>query len=330
MRSILRDHVLSFEQQAFLVLDLVLAGVAEGCWPELERRSAAGLAAAQEEPPPADAVREAGRAFRYERGLIAAADLEAWLDARGLTTGDWQGHLRRAVARERIAAAMSADATSVLRADAICTGTLRACGDRIVEGAAAERVVGRTEADARWLVEAARATTASGLETVSDAELEQHAETVARIEAAREVLRAAPGADEIARCVAGHALDWMRFETVELEVAVEDAAREAVLCVREDASSLAAIGVELGSEAVVRSRTFLATPAELRGGLASAQAGDVVGPVASDRGFVVAQLLAKERPSTDDPAVVERARAQLLAATSARHAAGRVSRHAAL
>jgi hypothetical protein len=339
MKTILFERALSFGERPFDVLDLVLAGLAETSWQKLEADAAAGVAAEQEldargAGPSLEEVQKAERAFRYERGLLAAADLEQWLAARRLARGEWRGVLRRALAREWLLPTASADATPVLRADAYCTGTLGRCALRLVAGVAAEGALGGSEDDesvATRIVEAARASTASCLETVEDVELERRARTVARLEHAREdLLVVVASAEDVERCLAGHVLDWLQFETAELEVASEDAAREALLCVRTDGLTLAEVGLEVGRKPARRVRTFEETDDVLSSQLAAAQPGDLVGPVAVDGSFVIAQLLAKTRPSADDPAMVERARAELFAAAVSRHTAGRVTWHAAL
>ena len=95
---------------------------------------------------PAEAVRAAATVFRYERNLLAAEELEAWLDARGLTVSDWNGYLRRLVLRERWAdeleqieaefAVGDDEVEAALRAEAVCTGFLRRAAERLAEDAA--------------------------------------------------------------------------------------------------------------------------------------------------------------------------------------------------
>src|SRR5215218_9155754 len=130
MKTILFERALSFAERPFDVLDLVLAGLAETSWCGLEADAAAGVAAERDldahgAGPSHEDLREAERAFRYKRRLLAAADLEQWLAARRLARADWRGALRRALAREWLRPAASADATPVLRADAYCSGALR-------------------------------------------------------------------------------------------------------------------------------------------------------------------------------------------------------------
>jgi hypothetical protein len=341
VRTILLTRAVSYEERAFDVVDLVLAGLLSGTWQELERESAAGVAAeeeldAQEAGPPHEALLEAGRTYRYERDLLARDDLERWLDARGLSVADWHGYLRRALARGLVASPGSGDATPVLRADALCSGTLLACARRAIAGAAATRALdhGAVEAEedaAAALVQAARATAASGLETVEDAELERRARLAAGLERAQLLLAdEVAGAEAVESRVAARALEWLSFETEELELASDDAAREARLCVQEDGASLAEVAAAAGGAAAGRTRVFADTPDELRARLVAARPGELVGPVALDGRHLVARLLAKEQPSAHDPTMVERARAELVAEAVDRHTAGRVTWHVAL
>jgi hypothetical protein len=45
---------------------------------------------------------ETGR-FRYDRGLLAADELQAWLDRWGMRSDDWTEYLQRALSLERCA-----------------------------------------------------------------------------------------------------------------------------------------------------------------------------------------------------------------------------------
>jgi len=130
--------------------------------------------------------------------------------------------------------------------------------------------------------------------------------------------------------VRANALGWLSFETEELTSPSEDAAREARLCVREDGATLAEVAGELRTKLFERTRVFADTDAELASRLAAASPGELVGPLASDDGYLLARLRAKRPPSVDDPLVVERARTELVAETIARNAAGRVTWYVAL
>ena len=95
---------------------------------------------------PAETLRAAATVFRYEHNLLAAEELEAWLDARGLSTADWNGYLRRLILRERWAdeleqiesefAVGDDEVEAALQREAICTGFLRRAAERLAEDAA--------------------------------------------------------------------------------------------------------------------------------------------------------------------------------------------------
>jgi hypothetical protein len=333
VRTILRSEALAFEARSFTVAEIVVAGVASGRWPALEDESARGVAALEAAgDPPADDRRDAANAFRYERSLLAREDLERWLEERSLTMQDWLGHIRRRLARQLAPDAHDADATPVLRADAICSGVLRACADDLIAGAAAARAVGVHEADTSAvddLVRSARATIA--LAEVDETMLNEYARVVVELETARRRLEhEAVAGDAVPERVRANALGWLSFETEELTSPSEDAAREARLCVREDGATLAEVAGELRTKLFERTRVFADTDAELASRLAAASPGELVGPLASDDGYLLARLRAKRPPSVDDPLVVERARTELVAETIARNAAGRVTWYVAL
>jgi hypothetical protein len=333
VRTILSTEAITFEERSFTVADIVVAGIGSGRWQALEDESADGVAAlAAAGEPPADARRELATAFRYERGLLAREDLERWLADRDVTTADWLGHLNRRLARQFAPDVHGGDAAPVLRVDAFCSGVLRACAEDLVADAAAARATGThfaDETDVVDLVRRARATVA--LAELEEDMLERSARAVASLARARLQLEhdAATG-EAVSERVRANALGWLAFETEELTSTSEDAAREARLCVREDGATLAEVAGELGTRLVERTRVFAETESDLAARLAAASPGELVGPLETDGGYLLARLRAKRPPSADDPLVVERARAEVVAETIARHAAGRVTWHVAL
>jgi hypothetical protein len=333
VRTILGSEALTFEARSFTVAEVVLAGIASGRWQALEEDSARGAGAlAALGDPPAEARRAAANAFRYAHGLLAREDLERWLGERGLTTADWLGYVRRSVARELEPGAPGDDAAGVLRVDAVCSGVLRACADHLIAGAAAARVLPVPAVADKEVDElAGRARNTVALAELDGDTLARSARTVAELERARQQLEeGAATADAVSDRLRMNALSWLSFETEELTTASEDAAREARLCVREDGATLAEIAGELGERLVERQRVYADTENELASRLAAASPGELVGPFPADGAYVLARLRAKRPPSADDPLVVERARAELVAETIARNAAGRVTWHVAL
>src|SRR5262245_48847696 len=91
--------------------DLVLAGCLWGDWVDLEARVRDGLACLAryedldeeetEEALSEDDVEAAAAEFRYARDLVAASDLEAWLERRGITVDEWLDFVRRNLLRDR-------------------------------------------------------------------------------------------------------------------------------------------------------------------------------------------------------------------------------------
>jgi hypothetical protein len=112
--------------------------------------------------------------------------------------------------------------------------------------------------------------------------------------------------------VDAHRLEWVMLDVDTLSFDDEDAAREAVLCVRADGLSLHDVGA-LSRRPVTRSHVFLAElPSELRDRLLSTDAGRPVGPLCADGKWQVIVVAARTSPSLEDDRVVIRARQTLL------------------
>ena len=302
---------------------MLLAAELRGELGVVERQTRQGLAclhrlAAEAEALPADALRAAATVFRYERNLLAAEELEAWLDARGLTTSDWNGYLRRLLVRERWAdeldriesefAVGDDDVEGALPAEAICTGFLSRAAERLAEDAA---------------LAAALAAADDAVEDSPD-----RATLIAALARGADAVRArTPSRPEVEREVAAHGLDWIRIEAETLELDDAEAAREAALCVRVDGRPLTDVADECGLPA---NRLVLylgdADP-ELRVALVSASPGELIGPVEHGDGHMLLQLRAKAEPSADDPELGRRAAAVLAARAVERELRDRVVWH---
>ncbi len=299
--------------------DVLLAAELRGELDALERQTRQGLAclerlATDEGEAPAEAVRAAATVFRYDRNLLAAEELENWLDTRGLTVADWNGYLRRLALRERwedelerIEAEFAVDEEAVeaaLPAEAICTGFLRRAAERLAEDAAL--------ADANN----------------SLADGPDRATSIADLARAADAVRArVPSPSEVEREVAAHALDWIRIEAETLELGDIEAAREAALCVRVDGRTLTDVADDCGVPANAVVLYLGDADPELQAALASATPGELIGPVARATGQLLLQLRAKAEPSADDPEVGRRAAAVLAARSIDRELRDRVVWH---
>lgn len=299
--------------------DVLLAAELRGELGALERQTRQGLAclkrlAADAGDVPSEAVRAAATVFRYDRNLLAAEELEAWLDDRGLTVSDWNGYLRRLVLRERwedelerIEAEFPVgddEVEAALPAEAVCTGLLRRAAERLAEDAALAAANDAVEDDAD------DSTSIAGLARAADA-----------------MRSRVPSPPELEREVAAHALDWIRIEAETLELADAEAAREAALCVRVDGRLLTDVAEDCGVPANAVVLYLGDAEPELQATLASATPGELIGPVAHGAGHMLLQLRAKTEPSADDPELERRAAAVLAARRVDRELRDRVVWH---
>jgi hypothetical protein len=299
--------------------DVLLAAELRGELAALERQTRQGLAcverlAAEAGEPPTEAVRAAATVFRYDRNLLAAEELEGWLDTRGLTVSDWNGYLRRLVLRERWAGELERieaefapgedEVEAALPAEAICTGFLREAAERLAEDAA---------------LAAANAAPADGADRTA---------SIAALGLTADAMRArVPDPPEIEREVAAHVLDWIRIEADELELEDAEAAREAALCVRVDGRPLTDVADDCGVPASAVVLYLGDAEPDLQAALASATPGELIGPVPRATGHLLLQLRAKTEPSPDDPEVGRRAAAVLAARSIDRELRERVVWH---
>jgi hypothetical protein len=114
--------------------------------------------------------------------------------------------------------------------------------------------------------------------------------------------------EALAGCLEAHQLQWVRLTVDSLCVDTEAAAREALLCVREDGLSLHDVGA-LARRPVLRRELFVEeVGAEHRDRCLSAEIGQVQGPLAVGGRFEVSAIVSRTTPTLDDARVVERAR----------------------
>src|SRR5207248_1733163 len=113
--------------------DVVALAKRRGDWDELAAQVRAGLAALAEleargEPLADEEIDESARQFRYERNLLAADELDAWLDRHRLTAADWRDSVARALARDRSPGADASlpedEVAAAVWAEGVCSGRL--------------------------------------------------------------------------------------------------------------------------------------------------------------------------------------------------------------
>jgi hypothetical protein len=125
---------------------------------------------------------------------------------------------------------------------------------------------------------------------------------------------------KVTRAVTAHGLEWMTLACRTAVFISEDAAREAVLCVRDEgrdfAEVAAAAGVDVDEARLVIEDLDPETQITLR----SAEEGTLVGPLSFQGGLTLVWVARKSVPDAHDPAQRARASAWLLDAAITRHA----------
>jgi len=343
--------VVSFGDTALDVADLVLLGMLRGAWLELEHGTCTGLArdSAEACQIDADELRRAASAFRHARGLISARDFVAWLEERSLGVADLSVFLRRRLLLERAGAgvhpaALSEDLGSenliqferVLWVDAVCGGVLERLASAGGDLLTAADLAGVFPADGlagslQAALAMVRSSRLEALASLPEPDVERRLRSLFGLQGALERLRGeACDAVALARCVAGHRLDWLRVRGSELVFTSERAAREARLMIRDDglAPDIVAERSRPGPLITRTDRELLVgdSASEIATALAVAAPGDVVGPWREGDGWRVLLVGVKEPPSVEDPIVRELAIAEGVRELLDRHGAGRLRR----
>jgi hypothetical protein len=271
------------------------------------------LAAAHDLLPDVVEERAAAQAFRLERRLYAAEDLEAWLAERGLSVAQWRDHIRESVLRRQHAEDLDAvfgaypptdaEVEAALPVWGVCTGAFgRSARDLAARAAAAQ---------AAWARGTGGQAPAPGRLDVLDALYDRFTEQAARHEA-------------LEALVASRYLDWLRVECEQVTFPHDDAAREALLCVRDDGWTLTVAARAAGAEAVQANVLVRDADPEVRHRLLAAQDGDVLGPLQLPAGPALVHVVRKTAPDVDDPELRALAVREVIDAAVAREVDDRV------
>lgn len=333
----------------FQWIDVVLAAMAHGDWARFERRLAEGLAcasraAAENLALPELAIDEAATAFRYERDLISGSEMSDWLARAGLSADQWMAYITRDVLRRMWALEIEAlldryaPGPRQLEAAAIAEGISSGLFDAF-EASFSERAALAFDA-CPDLFKTARAAP-SHVEPATRL-LRQHPhwltmcpepellERLIRIFTIDVAYRAAAERlateESLVNVIETHRLEWVVVDLDALTFADEEAAREAILCMREDGLSIQDVGA-LSRHPVARAQLFLEdAPTEYRDRLLSADTGRLIGPLQVDGRYQVATILGRTPPALQDERILQRARAALLEQVGRRAARDHVKR----
>ena len=275
--------------------DVVRFATVRGDWDSIVGDAASGLAADASTVDQAE-VDEAGRAFRRERGLLAADELADWLEQRGVSVDEWLAYLRRTLARERSPRPLNAtvDAASYAWIESMCSGRL----DELAETLA------------QLVAVAPPGIPFEGLEAAFS-EFAREAATDAAID----------------REIASARLDWLRVRYAAALFDTGEAAAEAVLCVREDGQSFADVARVAGAAIAEHAVWLEEVDPALAQLLIAGAPGELVGPVETRHGVLVALVHEKTPVAADDPTVRARAAAIVVDQAASRVATDRVVWH---
>jgi len=232
--------------------------------------------------------------WRRRRGLLSADDTIAWLERWGLELSD----VRRHVGREDEGEPGNGDRAAW--AQAVCSGELTG----LARGLAAAVAVTADPPEAASALDAA---------------------TLARLDAEFERwLAAVEASDAVPALIDADAAGWTTVVAHALAFSELEAAREAALCVRHDSMSLAEVAALSGSE-LVELRVMLDDLVEpVRGLVAGAVAGELLGPFADGGAYQVLCVVSKQPPNADDPVVLARARSLAVARAIDRASSARI------
>jgi hypothetical protein len=341
-----------WDEPAFLVLnaeyarlDVALAAMARGEWAAFERQLAHGLAAlaraeAEDLYPSPEALDDAAAAFRYERDLLAASEINDWLERCGLSVDDWTSYLARDLLRRQWHDALdhtldwyppSPDQlVAAAFAEGVCSGAFddfeETCAARValassrpltvdVAPAGSEDVSRVADAHPLWLSARARDDVHVRLERVLTIE--------ARFARAAHEVVAQTSLDDV---VEQHRMQWQQVELDTLQFPTEHAAREAVLCVTLDRLSLHDVAA-LSRRPASRSVCFAdELEPERRDQVLGVAPGSVLGPLAVNGHFEVSAVVRRTSPTLADQRVLDRARRTVLDSALRRATRDHVSR----
>lgn len=272
---------------------------------------------------------EMAEKFRYEHDLITAEETEQWLQERGLTLDDfsdyfarhiWGNSLRGEVEAQAIDYASAPDELrALLRTELLLSGECDRMATRLSWRVAANAEAGGEDIDpqaaernsfferagidaamlADWLGPLGR--DAPWLAEMLGMEARYRRQCAA-------LLKTKP----LERELVALRLPLTRFDVEIVELESQDAAREALLCVRNDGLSMAEVAAE-GRYPYRRTELVLEDIAEDRQQkFLSVAPGDLLEPLARGDGFQLCRVVGKNEPKVDDPTVRNRIERRIL------------------
>lgn len=330
-----RRVIFTAGNESFTIRDVVdsanFRGEIEPVWNELLRLVAAenkaDEAGLEMDESAIDALAES---FRYQHDLITAEETERWLTERGLTLNDFSDHFVRHYWGERIEdaqpesiefAAAPNELRESLLVELILSDELgRMAGRlswRIAENRGGAKIAIDPELisseEKRFLqnrgIDRSQLSKWLGAIGRDSAWFRDALQMEARYRQKLELLLHQKARE---REVASLRLPLTKFDLETMELDSLDAAREALLCVRDDGMTMGEVADE-GRYPYRHAEILLEDlPEDLQQKFLSVSAGDILEPISRGDGFHLCRVIDKAEPNTDDEAVRERADRRIL------------------
>lgn len=344
------EIVFSMDGEPYRWRDVIVAAVRNESWRDAELRARHGAACAAhaeatDQPLASGALDVAGREFRYDRDLITAQSMEQWLERWGLSVSDWSGFLSRELHRARWVAEgdtlaarypiSDAEAAELALVDAICSGEVVRWAHALANHVAvhgkpgnAPPAVTHAPPSADLSADLERVGALLGVDAATVAET---SERLAQIEESFRAFVVAQVHDRALRdYISQRQLDWIQFDCRLLTFPEEGMAAEAALMMREDGEKFTGV-YQVAHTEPRQARFFLdQIDDRVRDRFIGARPGDLLGPLHLDDEYVVYEITKKVLPTTDDPAVRQRAEEGLLKLAVERQRDRRVRWHGTL
>ncbi|MFN2398990.1 MAG: hypothetical protein ABR543_10195 [Gemmatimonadaceae bacterium] len=337
MEKILRNVVFTVGSEEYCWDDVLLAGMYWGDWPTLESEVREGAACVRHAENggasiSGDEVDAAAKAFRYDRNLITAREMQNWLNWRGLTAQMWMGHVRRSVLRRKSSAELPAiisqnpleddEVQELLAVDGFCSGHFDRWATKLAgRASAAHHVAARQRATDESVPTADDSAVALlepelALGRIPGLKADRITATVERLAGLERAFRRfrmetlTPRA--IRERIGAHHLEWIRVVCRSLAFPEAHTAREAALCLREDGAAFAEVAAS--ARAKIHDSSFYLD--EVDGSVldrfVAAREGEFLGPIGVDGQHVLFEIVRKVMPTENEEGVRRRAERDIL------------------
>ncbi len=284
------------------------------------------------ETPDEAALQEMSEQFRFESDLISAEETEEWLSARGLTLSDFSAYFVRQYSLKQGGDTPDAPHEDILTApeelrdlllvDLILGGEFDRMATHLAWRIAA-REEARGDNPEKEVIERERKEfhRRQGIDQDSEAEwlaaLRCNREWLEEMLTAEAEFRrqsaAATTQDALDRMMVTLRMPLTRFVVELMEVESLDAAREALLCVREDRLALAEVAKMGGYPHRQAKLRYENLGEDVQHAFLRATPGEVLDPFDLGDGFQLCRMIEKLEPSIDEPVVRARLETEIIA-----------------